>query len=228
MPELRTEEIQGFNWNTFINDRAIVSFENERGINAKIGMNHYYVLSYIAQSCLNPKKYNKLINRYINGRMCIYMTTSFLLRNLKLLKVKKRTLGNILEDLEKNGYITRFVLNRNERYLGLSGELTRHFRPDRDLGYLDSEFELLVVKVGRIFGMTTKKQLKVVATFLDSINDLNYFEETLNYYVAYKDYTSDIRHGFDNFTEIWDERNWSLLLEQRKQLDLDERLKKLY
>ena len=102
---------KAFKWVVLINCKAIDDFEKRFNINSKrISSDHYLVLSFIADICLNKKKSNKLKSEIIYGKKYSYMSSYFILKNMPILKFQKRTLVRHIQDLEKYGYIERVVL----------------------------------------------------------------------------------------------------------------------
>lgn len=215
---MKSKNKNAYNWRTIINEKAIWEFQSEMGLtHLKLSFDHYYVLSYIVELCTNPRKNNNLISKVIEGELFIYMSSSFILENLILLNIEARTLKRILSKLIENNYLERKIVNKNQRFLRPSNELQKFFKPNFQI--CNSELNNLAKEIGKKFGKSTKRQLIPVINFLESLNDLDYFKNQFDAYAEFKNYTNDIWHQFENFTELWDSNDWQILLDRRKHQD---------
>lgn len=218
-----------FNWNTYINDKAIVEFEKEYGLERfKPGMNSYYLLSYLIDLYTSPKKGKNIIFTYINDEKYIYASTSFIHKNLRLLKIEKRSLNRIFSILEDNGYINRKIQNENQRFIKISDGLLNYCLPNSNQKPLSRQIESLAIKVGKRFAKTTKNQLKDVVLFLNNLSDLEYFEQQFNNYEKFKDFSNEMPHRFEGFCEVWDKTDWGHLLKQHKHIDSQDQINNMF
>lgn len=218
-----------FNWNTYINDKAIVEFEKENGLESnRPGMNGYYLLSYFIDLYTSPKKGKNIIYTYINDDKYIYVSTSFILKNLRLLKLENRSLIRIINVLEENGYINKSIRNGSQRFIKISDGLLKHCKPNSNKKGKSDLVESLAIKVGKRFAKTSKNQLTDVFHFLNNLQDLKYFETQFESYVKFKDYSNEIVHRFEKYCDLWDSHEWDLLLKQHKHLESQEQINNLF
>lgn len=218
-----------YNWNTFINDRAIIDFQQSSNRDfSELKLEHYYVASFIAQVYMRPEVYSKLITEEFYGEKYVYMSTHFFLRNLKLLNGQERTLKRILKRLEEFNFIDRVVVNKNQRFVKPNDEFIKFYRYDmyEDIG--KEQLNRLVDKMGMIFGKTSKSQRGTIRKFCKTLPNFEHFEQQLQAYLSYKDYTRDHLHSFDKFITIWDEYDWDLLLRNRETKDEIKRFENFY
>ncbi len=116
-----------YNWNSFINNKAIIDFEVENNLRSKrIGMNCYYLLSFFIDLHINTVNKNGIIKKTINDKVYIYASTLFIINNLPLLKTNRQSLTGYLERLERYGYIERFINDNYQRFIGINDELLKH------------------------------------------------------------------------------------------------------
>lgn len=206
-----------YNWNTYINDRAILRFEQEIGLhNQSINMNRYYVLSFIVKLFLNEKKKSKVIVRYFNDEKYIYISSSFILNNLRLLRIQRRALVNILDDLESNGFIQRHIDNYSQRFIKVNHNLIKYYDEDLEAISKSPHLQNLAEKIGVKFSKTTHNQLKDVYRFLNRLEDIEYFDEQFENFLKYKDYSNESLPRFKTFEDTWDNCNWEDLLQKLK------------
>lgn len=213
-----------YNWNTYLNDKAIIDFEEKNFINANsLKLEHYYVASFIAQVYMRPDSYSKLKTKNIQGHKYTYMSTHFILRNLKLLKIQERSLKRILKNLDDSNFIDRIVLNKNQRYIKPNENFIKCYSYSMHQDIDKNRVGELVSKIGRVFG---KSKNKSIFLFIRTLSNFNHFEEQFNSYVSYKEYTNEHFHSYEKFILIWDEYDWSLLLEKREMQEHMEQVSK--
>jgi len=218
---MKTNRTEHYNWNTHINDKAIVEFERGNNLSEnRMNWNRYYLLSYLMGLYIDPKKGNKIKTEYIEDKKHIYVSSSFILNNLLLLKVEERTLIRMLLELENCGYINRVVIKKVFRYVRISDALLHHCCLKNYDALRPKKLNHLAKKVGNYFGKTDGHQLSDVYEFLDQIENIETFAQTFNEYKAFKEYSNESIPRFKTFSDDWDQQNWSILLEQLKYKDM--------
>ena len=160
-----TMNTEYYNWNTYINDRAIVEFEHEMGLqHNQINMNRYYVLSFLIKIFIKSGRKSNIITRYFDQEKYNYVSSSFVLNNLRLLKLKRRAFVKILEELEKHEYIIRYI-NHNQRFIKINNKLLEYYDKDFDLINKDPNIKNLSFRLGNIFAKTTDFQREDINRF---------------------------------------------------------------
>lgn len=214
-----------YKWLIPINAKAICDFERRFGIDEKrIQSNHYVVLTFIVEICLKKRRTDKLISETVYGKEYFYMSSSFILDNLPILKIQKRSMVRLLEDLEQHGYIERIVLEKNKRYIRITNALKEHYLGETEEFDENSHIEYLVDRTSRIFSLTLPSQKNQARLFISSLEDPKFYQEQLNGYAELKEYSNEYMHTFSRFKEIWDSQDWSNVLERRRHQDLVKRL----
>lgn len=217
-----------YNWNTYINDKAIIEFErNNCLISSKIGMDGYYLLSFFVDLYINPKKAKNIKTEYINEVKYIYVSSSFILNNLLLLKVSKSTLIRNINKLERYGYIQRVILYNVRRYVKINQELLQYYKLKNKDMFQPKHLKELAKEIGDYFGRTTEHQLISVYKFLSNLEDIDYFKAKFHDYREYKEYSNEIRPRFENYCKTWDNENWIVLLQRQEHIELKNKYKNL-
>lgn len=217
---------KGFNWNTYINDKAIVDFEKENGLShVRIGVDGYYLLSFFVDLYINPKKEKNIKREYINECKYIYVSSSFILNNLLLLKITKRTLIRIIEKLERHDYIQKVVLNSSKRFIKINRELLKYYGPKNRIFQRPEYLKELAQEVGNYFSKTSEYQLDPVYEFLLGLKDLDYFKEQFVEFKNFKANSNEINPRFENFCKTWDDLDWKVRNEDQKHKDLVDQYK---
>jgi DNA-binding MarR family transcriptional regulator len=220
---------KGFKYNVPNNAKAILEFENQYQIDAKkINLKHYHVLSFIAEICLKKRKSNKLISEMVNGKEYHYMSSSFILGNLPLLKIQKRSLVRLLDDLEKKGYIERIILEKTKRHVRITDALKHHYLQEHKDSNEDPLMESLVDLTARTFSLTSTNQKSNARQFILTLDEPEFYKQQLDSYSELKAYSNEYVHTFARFKEIWDSQDWSLVLEKRKHQDLVRQMEKQF
>jgi len=210
---MKKHNSENYNWNTYINDKAIIQFERLNGLeNIKLNLNRYYLLSYLVDLYTNPKKKDKITSKYIDGERYIYVSSSFILNNLMLLKLEERSLLRIIDQLEEYGFLQRIIVSHIYRYIKINNELLQFYKLSNSSIVRPEHLQDLVVRIGTYFGKNKNHQFDEVYDFLSSLEDVDYFEEQFDYFVDYKEYTNESIQRFKNFCQDWDQQSWKDLL----------------
>lgn len=218
--KIRTYVKDMYNWNTYINDRAIVEFQNNNNIPYDLKIHHYYLLAKLVD--LHLKSDAKIKRKIINNVSYVYVANWLILDNLYLWRIDTRTLQSYILKLKENNFIIVDLTDKdNERYISINDDLLKLWTSSTNTGTnegltITNDIKELAERVGRYFSKTNENQLKEVYAFIKSLNDIEYFKEEFLHYANYKDYTGEKKHSFKNYSKEWNNYDWFNLLEGYK------------
>lgn len=108
---------ENYQYNIFINQKALIDFEEELKICTKrISYDHYVILAIIIISMKYENGFYK--HKYIEYDRYIFLNTCVFLKQLP--KIKPTMVYNKLLVLQDLGYILMVIENQNERYIAVN------------------------------------------------------------------------------------------------------------
>jgi hypothetical protein len=113
-----------YKWGIYVNIKGLEEYKINKGIDISLSLKEVWLLAFIVEIYYANKG---IISIRYNSKKYVYVTDNLILNNLKYLDVKPRQLKAMLGKLCKHGLLSRYIENRNKRYLNVSQDLLHYW-----------------------------------------------------------------------------------------------------